>query len=174
MAAKSSDQKSKPKKRRKVQRDDQPVVYCLEGVWRQDDDQRTSDSSVKPCLDFLKINELWDVRHRDVATADELKWYIQNEWAHCRPDSILYLATHGWDEGISLSEGNDIFLLPSGQSDSNKSLVSMLESIATDNVARHIHFGGCAVMADHTNWTDTFHKRTGMTVISGFKADNVG
>ena len=76
--------------------DEKPVIYCLEGIWRDDSkDGRSCDWSVEPMLRLLEVAEYWDYRHRDVATKAEFDYYLTNEWSRCHTGSILYLATHG-------------------------------------------------------------------------------
>ena len=159
--------------------DDKPIIYCLEGVWRQAPsdgrekaDYRTSDYSLKPFLELLEVLELWDTRHRDVATVSELKYYLQNEWKHSRPNSILYISTHGWSEGIELSPGNDIYFVPTDSSNGKVSIATLLKPL--NKTRYHVHFGGCAVMEDHYTWARDFRKLSGATVVSGFRSDNIG
>ena len=175
------DSKSRSKKRRMVQRDKNAVIYCLEGVWRHVNDRtdrRSHDGSVEPLLQYLKQNDYWDFRHRNVATIAELKYFLDNEWVLCSEGSILYFATHGAPGSMTLGTGQDVYmtssLLPSRDDCSGGSadLVSLLSSVPQKNC--HIHFCGCAVLAQSGNWIDEFIKSTKFSVVSGYTAHNLG
>ena len=146
-------------------RDKSPVIYCLEGVWRYDDDDedlRSRDSTVQPLLQFLEANEYWDCRHRDVATRGELIYYLDNEWWRCTDGSILYLCTHGSPGSISLSDLQSIDF---------EELAVKLAGACGDC---HVHFGGCAVLDIDRSELESFKNATGAAVVSGFKKDNIG
>lgn len=175
MASKGTQNKPRKKRRTRPEIDSDPVIYCLEGVWRDtsedSEDQTSHDGTVRPLLEYLEQNDYWNFRHRDVATADELEWYIKNEWHNCLPGSILYITTHGFDSGISLSHDCDVYLtnaLMRQQSEGSEvDLLSMLSK--TDSTHCHIHFGGCEVMKESDVWIEHFLKETGAAVVSGFR-----
>lgn len=167
------------KKRRSVQKDKDPVIYCLEGVWRDDQtDRRSQDSSVEPLLQYLKLNGYWDYRHRSVATIAELRYFLDNEWVLCTEGSILYLPTHGRPGCISLGTGQDVQMTSNlDQScdiseDNGSDLVSLLSSVSQEHC--HIHFCGCAVLDRSDDWVDEFIKLTNFAVVSGYVSDNLG
>lgn len=159
-------------------RDKKPVIYCLEGVFRDDDDPvdlRSSDATVEPILQYLKQNDYWDYRYRDVATTAELAYYLDKEWALCRVGSILYLSTHAGPGCITLSSGNDVYVtadLKRASRSEEDDLTWLLSGWSQENC--HIHFGGCAVMANADEWVEDFLENTGAAVVSGFKQDNIG
>lgn len=145
--------------------DETPVIYCLEGVWRNDEDEqdiRSRDSSVEPLLRFLEVNEYWPFRHRNVATRGELKYYLENEWWRCQYGSILYISTHGSPGSISLSDQHSI------------DLEELADDLADRCSGCHVHFGGCAVMDVGEGQLENFKSRTGAVVVSGFAQDNIG
>lgn len=167
------------RRRTRRMRDKDPVIYCLQGVWRDDHDpvdKRSRDPSVEPILQYLKQNEYWDFRYRDVATKAELAYYLDKEWSLCTEGSILYLPTHGSPGCISLSTENDVYLIedlkPASDPKEDDDLVSLFNSWSQENC--HIHFGGCAVMKNADQWVEDFLSSTGAAVVSGFKQDNIG
>jgi len=114
-------------------KDKSPVIYCLESIWRNDEeDLRSRDYTVEPLLRFLQVNEYWDYRYRDVATRGELRYYLANEWWRCTYGSILYITTHGSPGSISLSDGSIDF-------------DELALDLANACEGCHVHFGGCAV-----------------------------
>ena len=168
-----------PVKRRPAPRDMNPVIYCLEGVWRDDQsDRRSKDSSVEPLLQYLKQNGYWDYRHRSVATIAELKYFLDNEWVLCTEGSILYFPTHGSPGCISLGTGQDVYMtknLDRGcdvPKDNSTDLVSLLSSGSQEHC--HVHFCGCAVLDKSDDWVDEFIKQTNFAVVSGYVSDNLG
>lgn len=149
----------------KAQRDKSPVIYCLESVWRYDEDTtdlRSRDSTVEPLLQFLKVNDYWDYRHRDVATRGEMKYYLANEWWRCDYGSILYFSTHGSPGSITLSDQHHICF------------EELAVGLADACEQCHVHFGGCAVLDVDKSKLENFKKATGAAVVSGFKSDNIG
>ena len=176
-----ASRKPRTKNRRTIQRDVDPVIYCLEGVWRQIDDQqdqRSRDASVEPLLQYLKSNEYWDFRHRNVATVPELKYFLDNEWSRCTEGSILYLPTHGSPGCISLGTGHDVYMIArlnissDQRPDEMPDLISLLSSWDQDNC--HLHFCGCAIFEDNEDWIDEFIDKTKFAVVSGYTQKDLG
>ena len=152
-----------------VLQDEKPVIYCLEGVWRADEqDWRSHDWSVEPMLRLLEVNDKWPYRHRDVATKGELKYYLRNEWSRCMYGSILYITTHGSPGTIYLNEED-------GKGVSLEILASILEKADDGCEKCHVHFGGCSVVSeDVKDRIREFKARTGAAGVSGFQSDNIG
>ena len=159
-------------------KDDEPVIYCLEGIWRHDGesqpvDLRSNEPSVEPILRYLKQADYWDYRHRDVATVSELTYYLENEWQRCQVGSILYLPTHGSPGCITLSHREDVYLTSDLKRNRREGydLVSLLGPYSKNC---HVHFGGCAVMENAEEWSKDFLSKTGVSVVSGFARDEIG
>ena len=152
-----------------ILRDEKPVIYCLEGVWRADEqDWRSHDWSVEPMLRLLEVNDQWPYRHRDVATKAELKYYLHNEWSRCKYGSILYITTHGSPGTIHLNEEDE-----NGVSLSD--LASILEKAVDGCEKCHVHFGGCSVVSKEVeDRIREFKVRTGAVGVSGFQSNNIG
>lgn len=148
--------------------DDEPVIYCLEGIWRDSSsrDRRTWDWSVKPMLDLLSQNRVWEHRYRNCATVHELEFYIQNEWIDCLEGSVLYISTHAKPGRLYLHD--EVGLELTGGRSGQLSLGEMLEGMCDNCV---VHFGGCELMNVDDEVISDFIAQTGAAVVSGFKAD---
>ena len=135
-------------------------IYCIEGVW--DHGPREVEPSVEPLLEMLRRQDLWTYARRDCATTGELKHYLQQEWTRCKPGSVLYLATHGDQGSIQLSQDEYIGLDTLGE---------LLSEGCQD---RLVHFSGCEVLAGDAAATNrrikTFLKVTGAMGVSGYRA----
>ncbi len=81
------------------------------------------------------IGGVWDYARRDCATIPELKHYLTHEWRRCKVGSVLYLATHGDQGEIYLSEGERLGL---------DTLAGLLEEGQCKD--RLVHFSGCGVL----------------------------
>ena len=144
--------------------DEKPVIYCLEGVWRADEqDWRSHDWSVKPMLRLLEVTEKWSYRHRDVATKTELRYYLRNEWSRCCCGSILYITTHGSPSTIYLNEEDEKGI-------SLDKLASILEKTGDGCEKCHVHFGGCAVVSEDDKRIQRFKDRTGVPPYRALRA----
>ena len=137
-------------------------IYCLEGVWGYGD--REVEPSVEPLLEMLHRQGLWDHVRRDCATTAELKHYLSHEWSRrCRTGSVLYLATHGDQGAIWLSDDECLGLDTLGE---------LLDSGQCEDCL--VHFGGCHVLAGDEHATNrrikTFLDKTGAMGVSGYAA----
>lgn len=107
-------------------------IFCLEGMW---DDNLKQKSTVQPILHMLEVNG--DVRyiHHDVATVEELEFYL-SRWklARYRGYPILYLAFHGEEEKLFVGDIEyNIDRLGEMLSDSCANSIVMLASCSTLN-----------------------------------------
>lgn len=167
----SSKSETPRRKRRRTLKDDHPVIYCIEGIHRQDDDDtidyRSQDISFRSALEFLRDVRYWDFRHRDVATVEELTFYMSWEWPNCAYHSILNIFSHGQPGRITLSDKVEVQLTDS-IGDNGSSLSSILEDQLGQS---HIHFSGCSIMRNRENWIHEFFEKTGASVVSGYEVD---
>ena len=179
--AKDDQSTQRRKRRAKPIRDKKEVIYCLEGIWRHDTedsyDQRSQDSSVRPLLEYLKVNEYWDFRHRNVATLEEVAYYLEYEWSKCTLGSLLWLPMHGSPGCICPSSGTDIYLTesvkPTSVPPGTPDLARLLSNQGYCEDC-HVHFSGCAIMENYRDWIDDFMWYSGAAVVSGFIKDNIG
>ena len=135
-------------------------IYCIEGVWDYGD--REVEPSVEPLLEMLRRQGLWNYARRDCATTGELKHYLYQEWPRCKRGSVLYLATHGGQGSIQLSQDEYVGLDTLGE---------LLSEGCEDCL---VHFGGCEVLAGDAAATNrrikTFLDVTGAMGVSGYGA----
>ena len=106
------------------------IIYCVEGVW---DYENEVEPSVEPMLEQLRRMGRWDYMRRDCATINELQFYLETEWSKCYSGSILYIAAHGEEGKIWLSDNQPLGL-------------STLQDYVRDLRGCLIHFGCCSVM----------------------------
>ena len=132
-------------------------IYCIEGHWDYGD--REVEPSVEPILQLMANMDLWpSYGRRDCATKQELQFFLGDEWyRRCEEQSVLYLATHGWDGGITLSEGQDVPL---------EELAGYLEPDGAEGCL--VHFSGCEVMKAKESQLRDFMARTKAAAISGY------
>lgn len=129
-----------------------PGVLCLEGEWYGAEDR----TSVQPMLDMLERSGHITAMYRDVATREELRFYV-DRWTHKDWGNypLLYLAFHG--------APGEFFV--------GKTPIT-LEDLAADLegkcVGRIIHFGSCATLGVATEQLETFRRQTGAHAVSGY------
>ena len=77
-------------------------IFCLEGLW---DNDLKRKSTVQPILNMLEVNDGVKYIHQDVATIEELEFYLK-QWkqARYRNFPILYLAFHGENEALLIGK----------------------------------------------------------------------
>ncbi|MYH61808.1 MAG: hypothetical protein F4148_08595 [Caldilineaceae bacterium SB0675_bin_29] len=136
-------------------------IYCIEGVWDWGD--REVEPSVEPLLEMLSRQGQWSYVRRDCATAGELKHYLDHEWARCRMGSVLYIATHGGQDTISMSGEEHLGLDTLGE---------YLEGKCEHCL---VHFSGCEVLGGRKRALyqriKMFLDKTGAMGVSGYGAD---
>lgn len=130
-----------------------PGIFCLEGEW--DSNMRQRDS-VAPVLDLLERLRVAQVIHRDVATKQEL-WYYLKRWCQKGYDdfSVLSLVSHG-DNGC-LDFGHDKITLD-----------EIAEFIDGRARGRVIYFGSCLTLAQVDEDLTGFVKRAGAKAVVGY------
>ena len=135
-------------------------IYCIEGLW--DYGAQEVEPSVEPVLEMLRRQGQWDYVRRDCATTGELKHYLDHEWVRCKPGSVLYIATHGGQGSILLSDEEFLGL---------DTLGKFLAGQCKDCL---VHFGGCEVLGGDARAVrqrvKTFLDATGAMGASGYGA----
>lgn len=139
-------------------------VFCLEGDWWND---LNRSSTVRPILELLGANgrkKKVPFVHRDVATLDELEFYLR-VWTQKRYAGypILYLAFHGSPGEIALSDWR--------KKTSSVSLDWIEEQLAGRCRGRVVHFGSCSTMHVDRRRLQRFLRATGATAVTGYTAD---
>lgn len=128
-------------------------VFCLEGEWDRDLRGRRS---VEPILELLERLEAIRYIHRDVATVEELQYYV-DRWQERPYDRyrVLYLAMHGDTGCVDL--GRDSLDL--------NSLGEVLEGKCSGSI---VYFGSCLTMVGDGQALTDFVKRTGALAAVGY------
>ncbi len=129
-------------------------IYCIEGHW--DYGKRTAEPSVEPMLKLLSDMGEWDYARRDCATEEEMKYWIKHEWCRCKHGSILYIASHGRQGGVSLSNELNLGL-------------GRVADLVGDCEGRMVHFGGCRVLNVKEDVVRKFMMDTRAVVVSGYR-----
>lgn len=131
-------------------------IFCLEGEWNADLRDRVS---VEPILRLLETLGIAPSIHRDVATRDELTYYI-GKWEQKRYDDfkVLYLAMHG-DSGL-INLGRDTFDLDE--------LASLLKGKCA---GKAIYFGSCLTLKQDSRRLQQFARTTGAKAVVGYRRE---
>lgn len=132
-------------------------VFCLEGLW---DNNLKITSSVEPILSLLhKQYPRFQYIHMTCATVTEFKFYI-NKWIQKRycDFPILYLAFHGEEKKIKLSDGNVEI----------KELSQILQRQCKN---RMIVFSSCSTLKIDKRIIKSFIKNTGCLAVCGYRTD---
>ncbi len=132
-------------------------VFCLEGLW--DSDLR-ENSSVLPVLELLSREYPLKYVHRDCATRTEFEFYV-NKWPQKRYKEypILYLAFHGKEHRIMLSDGN------------NYTLGELSENLEQKCRNRIIIFASCSTLDIDKRFIKTFIRKTASLAVCGYRTD---
>jgi hypothetical protein len=131
-----------------------PGVLCLEGEWYGAEDR----TSVQPLLEMLErsghIHAMW----RDVATRDELRFYVAR-WTHkaWADYPLLYLGFHGAPGEFYVGK-------------TPVSLDELAEDLEGKCAGRIIHFGSCATLDVSQDELGEFRVRTGAHAVTGYTA----
>ena len=137
-------------------------IYCIEGVWNYGD--REVEPSVEPMLQMLRRQGQWAYARRDCATTEEFKHYIEHEWCkRCKTESVLYIASHGSEGVIRLSDGHPLGL-------------DTLGDLLAENCEHClVHFGGCEVLGGDEHVVNrrvaTFLEKTHAMGVSGYSVE---
>ena len=129
-------------------------VFCLEGAWDAD---LKSKQSVRYMLQLLSAVEGLNYIHKDVATLEELQFYLKR-WRLKRYDDhpILYLAFHGRPQTVLLGT----------RSLSLDDIADLLEDRCEKRI---IHFGTCGTLATDRRNIKRFLRRTRAEAACGFR-----
>ena len=133
-----------------------PIIYCVEGHWHEEDDP-SLEPSVEPLLQMLHRRHRgsqWSYVRRDAATADELFYWMNNEWSKRKEGSILYFATHGAEGEIQLERS-----------------VPIEELAKIDCSGCLVHFSGCKTLACDDDRVRFFMGKSGASAVCGYRAD---
>jgi hypothetical protein len=133
-------------------------VFCVEGQWARD---MTSRGSVLPTLELLERIQSIRYIHKDVATAQELEYYL-HRWTLKQYDdyNVGFFAVHGEPQRLLLTEFN--------HHDNTIELDEVGEILAGKCPGRRLFFGSCAVLKAPDRMLRDFLDRTGAALICGY------
>jgi hypothetical protein len=129
-------------------------VFCLEGEW---DGRLTDRTSVEPQLTMLEnMKCCGGVIHRDVATRDELEYYV-GKWLQRQHSNytVGYFAFHGSPGMIQL--GRDELTLD-----------QLAEIVGPTADGRTIYFGSCETLAASDEDLQAFCRKTRVRAVVGY------
>ncbi len=128
-------------------------IFCLEGGWS---DSLTDRTTIEPQLRMLENMREADVIHRDVATREELAYYLV-KWSQKKyvSYSLAYLAFHGRSGRLDL--GRD-----------EVTLAELAEIAGPRLDGRTVYFGSCSVMAANDQELMAFCRDTGAKAVVGY------
>lgn len=134
-------------------------IYCLEGLWNQQNIQ--DKSTVLPLLDLLEKTGHCPYLYHDCATKSEVEFYF-DKWKNKTINEkypILYLAFHGEEGCISISQSEKYTLDELGDSLENKC------------IGKIIYFGSCSTLNIDKRIINRFLQITGAIAVIGYKSD---
>jgi uncharacterized protein YecE (DUF72 family) len=132
-------------------------VFCLEGNWKRKLSER---ASVEPTLELLERLGCARYIHRDVATPEELRFYL-SKWKQLGYSeySVLYLAFHGSRGGIHVNDRAFVTL---------DDLAEQLDGSYKDRI---VYFGSCQTMRITDAELLAFKKQIKAKAVCGFKKE---
>ncbi len=132
-------------------------VYCIEGLWNS---KNMSDkSTVLPILELLEKCNYCNYIFHDSATKTELEFYI-GKWKNKVINDkypILYLAFHGTENCITLSDNTEF------------TLDDLAELLGEKCVGKVIYFGSCSTLNINKSIITKFIQKTGVIAVIGYK-----
>lgn len=130
-------------------------IFCLEGLW---DNDLKRKSTVQPILSMLEVNNNVRYIHQDVATVQELEFYLESwKLARYRGYPILYLAFHGDDESLLI--GKDVYTL--------EHLAEILADSCRNSV---IFFASCNTLRTDKRNIRKFLRKTQALAVCGYRS----
>jgi len=131
-------------------------IFSLEGDWEEDLQDPTS---VWPLLQLLKDVEGIPYVHRQVATREQLSYYV-DRWQQYPNHPILYLAFHGVEGYIDLTRES---------SDDSYVSLDALAAVLEDRCAgRLVHFSSCHTLQVRREELQVFMARTKALAVCGY------
>ena len=134
-------------------------IFCLETEWDFTNKRMRDKASVQPMLNFLFQSENVEYVFRNVATREDLKYYLkQLNYKTYNDYQIIYLAFHGRSQSIDIpSEPYEPLLF--------SELIDISKGVFQDKV---IHFGSCRTLYTSDRIIQDFKAKTGAKLVSGY------
>jgi hypothetical protein len=132
-------------------------VFCVEGQWDRDLNDR---GSVLPTLELLERIRSIRFIHKDVATPDELFYYL-DRWLLSRYSDfhVCHFAMHGTTTGLWLTDRCTI------------ELADVAERLADRCEGKQFYFGSCSVLRGSDTRIHDFLTATGATLVCGYSRE---
>lgn len=133
-------------------------VFCIEGFW---DYNLKNKSSILPVLDLLEKNGCGEYIYHRCGTRGELEFMIR-EWLkkkYIRRYPILYLASHGNEDGISLFH-NDLVSI--------EDISDIIEGKCEKSI---IYFGSCSTLSKRRKTFEEFLSKSKALAVFGYNKD---
>ena len=129
-------------------------VFCVEGQWHRDLDE---EGSVQPTLELLERIRRIRYIHKDVATPDELKYFL-GRWAlrQYADYHVGFFAMHGEPGKLWLTDRHSV------------DLADMAEPLVGRCEGRRLYFGSCSVMRFSDSELREFLMTTGAAMVCGY------
>jgi len=129
-------------------------IFCLEGDWNSD---LTRTGGVKPNMKFLSSNLCIDMIHRQCATEENLKYYLE-EYSEDRYKNytILFLAFHGLPGLLQVGK-TEIYL---------EKIADICENKLKGKI---VYFGSCLTLNIDKRRIKKFLEKTKAIAVFGYK-----
>lgn len=129
-------------------------IFCVEGQWDRDLANR---SSVLPTLELLERLDLVRYIHKDVATVEELRYFLER-WALRQYSAyrVGYFAMHGGSKQLYLTHQSAV------------ELDEVAEWLEGKCEGRRLYFGCCGVLSAPDAVLQSFLQRTKATMLCGY------
>jgi hypothetical protein len=132
-------------------------VFCVEGEW---DHNLASRGSVLPTLELLeRLNSIRFI-HRDTATPQELRYFL-DRWLLRKYDdySVGFFAMHGEPTKLWLNDSHDV------------GLGEVASWMSGKCQGKKLYFGSCSVLQASDDTLVEFLRETKATLLCGFTKD---
>jgi hypothetical protein len=134
-------------------------IFCLEGDWHENLKQK---SSILPALELLELNANVESIYKTCATKTEfytrIEQLLSNKTKYSKYQ-IIYLAFHGFNGGIQISEDEEV------------TLAELAIEFEGKLEGKIIHFGSCSTLKIHEEDIYNFLEKTNALAISGYQKD---
>ncbi|GIF67708.1 hypothetical protein Ais01nite_57430 [Asanoa ishikariensis] len=129
-------------------------IFCVEGQWHR---SLTDKSSVLPTLDMLNRLKRCAYIHKDVATAEELRYFL-TRWTEQRYASfrVGHFAMHGEAKQLFVNDRIRV------------GLDEIAETLEGRCEGRRLYFGSCSVLRAPDAILEDFLHTTGAAMLCGY------
>lgn len=133
-------------------------ICCVEGVYGYGGTD--DEPSIRPMLELLSQWEYWPHVWERCRTIEQAKLFLAERWSQSDYGSVLYVAAHGSEGSILLSDGESITLR----------CLARTDCLWGQCTGCYVHFSACNVFEDADAVSD-FLRETGAAAVSGYRTD---